>query len=295
MLMMKIRESLGDRTFLTVIHFFCIVAMIITLYPFIYTISMSISDKQYVISRSVWLFPRGFSLGSYGLLFQNPDIWQSYYNTIWYTTVGTLINVVCTFIAAYPLSRKKFFLRNQLMVFITFTMFFSGGMIPFFILMKQLNLYNTRWVMVIPGAIQAWYVIIARQYLYTIPDSMHESATIDGAGELRIMTQIFIPLCRPIIAVLALFYAVGHWNSYFGAMIFLPKKELQPLQLYLVKILVQNSEEALRNMPGGQDRSIYAVQLKYAIIIVTILPILCFYPFLQKYFVQGVMIGAIKE
>ena len=291
---MLIKESLGDRIYLKIIKVFCVVAMIVTLYPFIYVVSMSISAKQYVISQSIWLLPRGFSLGSYKLVFENPDIWTAYYNTLWYVILGTSLNVIMTMFAAYPLSRKRFFLRNHLMVFISFTMFFSGGLIPSFILIKWLGLYNTRWVMVIPAAVGAWYVIIARQYLYSIPDSIHECATIDGAGEIRIMLQIFMPLCKPILAVLTLFYAVGHWNQYFAALIYLSNKALQPIQLYLVKVLIQNSEEALRNMPVGMDRSLYAAQLKYAVIIVTILPILTIYPFLQKYFVKGVMIGAIK-
>lgn len=290
-----VNKSAGDRAFLLAVKLICLITVMITLYPFIYVVSMSISSKEAAISQSVWLLPIGFSLDSYKMVFQNPDIWISYYNTIWYAVFGTIINVVMTYLAAYPLSRKKFFLRNQLMVMISFTMFFSGGLIPSFLLMKALHLYNTRWVMILPGAVSAWYVIIARQYLYTIPESMHECATIDGAGEFKIMTRIFIPLCKPILAVLILFYAVGHWNSYFNALLFLTDKNLQPLQLYLVKVIVQNSEEAIRNIPGGFERSLYAVQLKYAIIIVTILPILCVYPFLQKYFVQGVMIGAIKE
>lgn len=292
---MIMNKSAGDRIFLLAVKLICLVTVIVTLYPFIYVVSMSISSKEAAISQSVWLLPIGLSLDSYKMVFQNPDIWLSYYNTVWYAVVGTIINVVMTYLAAYPLSRKKFFLRNQLMIMISFTMFFSGGLIPSFLLMKALHLYNTRWVMILPGAVSAWYVIIARQYLYTIPESMHEGATIDGAGEFRIMTRIFIPLCKPILAVLILFYVVGHWNSYFNALLFLPDKNLQPLQLYLVKVIVQNSSEAIRNIPGGLERSIYAVQLKYAIIIVTILPILCVYPFLQKYFVQGVMIGAIKE
>lgn len=268
--------------------------MIITLYPFIYVVSMSLSDKKYVLSQTIWLWPRGFDLGSYQLVLDNPDVWRAYYNTIWYTSVGTLINVVMTLLAAYPLSRRTFFLRNPLTLFITFTMFFSGGLIPAFILIRNLNLYNTRWVMVIPGAISVYNMLIARQYLMSIPDSLHECARIDGAGEGRILWNIFLPLCKPIIAVLILFYAVGHWNSYITAVIYLPNQTLQPIQVFLAKVLVQNSEEALRNMPGGMDRSIYATQLKYAVIIVVILPILALYPFVQKYFVKGVMIGAIK-
>jgi putative aldouronate transport system permease protein len=291
----KVRESAGDRLFVGVIVFLCVLAMIVTLYPFVYVLSMSISEPIYVISQSVWLWPKGFSLGSYKLVFENPEIFRSYYNTIWYAVVGTIVNVVMTVLAAYPLSRPHFVLRKPLTFFIAFTMFFSGGLIPLFILVRQLGLYNTRWSLILPGAVSAWYVIIARTFFTSsIPESLHESARLDGAGEGTILMRIILPLSTPIISVLALFYAVGHWNAYFAALVFLPNKDLQPLQLYLVRVLIQFSEEFLREMGTGLERTSYAQQLKYSVIIVAILPIICIYPFVQKYFVKGVMIGAIK-
>ena len=163
-----------------------------------------------------------------------------------------------------------------------------------FILIQKLGMYNTRWAMLIPGAVGAYYIIIARTYFETIPDSLHESAILDGANDITILSRIFFPLSKPIIAVLILFYAVGHWNSYFSALLYLPNAKLQPLQLYLVKILIQNQQSMLEGMTDQYERTLYAVQLKYAAIIVAILPIICVYPFLQKYFVKGVMIGAIK-
>lgn len=289
------QESRGDRIFIGTIVAFCIFAVIITLYPFVYVFSMSISEPIHVIAQEVWLYPMGFSLGAYKLVFENPEIWRSYYNTVWYAAVGTALNVVMTLLGGYPLSRPKFFLRNYIMFFISFTMFFSGGLIPLFILIRKLGLYNTRMALVLPTAVSAWYIIIARTFFRsTIHESLHESAIIDGAGEFRILMQIVIPLSKPIIAVLALFYAVTHWNSYFAALIFLPSKELQPLQLYLVRVLIQASEELLGNMDTGLSRTSYAMQLKYATIIVAVLPIVCVYPFLQRYFVKGVMIGALK-
>lgn len=292
---MKIVKSFGDRITDIIIIIFMWLVIAITLYPFIFVISMSISDPIYAIKQEVWLLPKGFSLGSYKMCFQNRDIWNSYYNTVYYAAFGTAINIFMTIIAAYPLSRKKFVAKNFLMLGIAFTMFFGGGLIPSFLLIQKLGLYNTRWAMLLPGAVGAYYIIIARTYFETIPDSLQESAKLDGANDITILFRIFLPLCKPIIAVLVLFYAVGHWNSYFGALLYLPNAKLQPLQLYLVKILIQNQQSMLEGITDQFERTLYAVQLKYAAIIVSILPIVCVYPFLQKYFVKGVMIGAIKQ
>jgi putative aldouronate transport system permease protein len=292
---MKVVKSPGERIVDVLILLFMWFVIVITLYPFIYVISMSISDPIYAIKQEVWLLPKGFSLGAYEMCFKNPDIWRSYYNTIIYTVFGTMINIFMTTIAAYPLSRKKFVFKNVFMLGIAFTMFFGGGLIPSFLLIQKLGIYNTRWAMLIPGAVGAYYIIIARTYFETIPDSLQESAKLDGANDIMILFRIFLPLSKPIIAVLTLFYAVGHWNSYFSALLYLPNAELQPLQLYLVKILIQNQQSMLEGMTDQFERTLYAVQLKYAAIIVSILPIICVYPFLQKYFVKGVMIGAIKQ
>ncbi|MGG1519356.1 carbohydrate ABC transporter permease [Paenibacillus oryzisoli] len=272
-----------------------IVVIIITLYPFVYVLSMSISAPRYVVSDSVWLFPRGFSLESYKRVFENEDIWRAYSNTIFYTVVGTALNIVFTVLAAYPLSRRTFFARNWIMTIIVITMFFSGGLIPTFLLIKELGMYNTRWALLIPGLTTAFYIIITRSFLQGIPDSLTESAKIDGANDVHILARIIVPLSKPILAVLALFYAVGHWNSYVPAMIYLSNAKLQPMSLYLMKVLVQNNDSMLEGMADQLDRAMFGMQLKYAIIIVSVLPILFVYPFLQKYFVKGVMIGSLKE
>jgi putative aldouronate transport system permease protein len=257
---------------------------------------MSISSPEHVLQQDIWFLPKGFSVGAYKLVFENPDVWRAYYNTIWYTLVGTTINVFMTVIGAYPLSRKNLIGRNFFTFFITFTMFFSGGLIPSFLLIKNLGLYNTRWAMVLPGAVSAWYIIIARTYFQSsIPDGLIDAAKIDGCNDISILFRIVIPLSAPIIAVLALFYAVGHWNSFFNALLYLPDKNLQPIQIYLVRVLIQASPELIGQIQDEFARSAYFIQLKYAVIIITILPIICVYPFLQKYFVKGVMIGAIKE
>lgn len=295
---MKIKKSAGEITTDVVIRVLLCIAMLITLYPFIYVLSMSISDPKAVLAQEIWLFPKGFSLRAYGMVFENPGVGQAYYNTLWYTIVGTAINVLMTVIGAYPLSRKEFFARGFFMIFIAITMFFSGGLVPLFILINKLGIYNTRWAMVLPGAVSAWNLIIARVYFQTaIPDSLPESAKIDGCNDIGILFKIVLPLSMPIIAVIGLFCAVGFWNSYFPALLYLPDVKLQPITVLLQRILIQNdTARTIGVMSEGQvARLMYGMQLKYAIIIVTILPIICVYPFLQKYFVKGVMIGAIKE
>lgn len=293
--MTVIKKSAGDKITDGLIVALMWIVMAITLYPFIYVLSMSISNPIYVIDRSVWLYPKGFSLKAYEKVFENPDIWRAYFNTVFYTVVGTSLNIIMTVLGAYPLARKSFFARKQVMLFIVVTMFFSGGLIPLFILIQNLGIYNTRWAVILPGLVSAFLIIITRTFFQSIPESLHESAKLDGAGEFKTLTRIVIPLSMPIIAVLALFYAVGHWNSFLPAMMYLPDARLQPLSLYLVKVLIQNSANMLEGMVDQYDRAMFTVQLKFSMIIVAVVPILAVYPFLQKYFVKGVMIGSLKE
>ncbi|NSW89113.1 MAG: carbohydrate ABC transporter permease [Firmicutes bacterium] len=288
-------KKLSDKAIEVIIYILLSFAAFITLYPFIYVFSMSISSVEEVMKQNILLLPKGFSLESFKIVFRNKMFWQSYYNTIWYTVVGTTINVIMTVIAAYPLSKKRFIHRNFFMIMISFTMFFGGGLIPLYILVSTLGMYNTRWAIVIPGAVSAWYIIITRTFFQSIPDSLEESAIIDGAGDLKILTSIYLPLSKAILAVLILFHAVGHWNSFFSAMIFISDASKHPLQIYLRRILIEVSAEVQRDLPGSSyERAAYGIQLKYSSIIITILPIICVYPFLQKYFVKGVMIGSIK-
>ncbi|MCU6712157.1 carbohydrate ABC transporter permease [Paenibacillus sp. J5C_2022] len=290
-----IRKGLAEKSFDACLLSFMLLVIVITLYPFLYVVSMSISDPEYVINNSVWLWPKGLSLEAYKRVFDNPDVWRSYYNTLYYTIIGTAINVTMTLLGAYPLARKTFFLRKQLMVFIVITMFFSGGLIPMFLLVRNIGLYDTRWAILLPAAVGAYFIIIARTFLQGLPESLIESAKIDGANDIYILYKIILPLSKPILAVLSLFYAVGHWNSYFSAMIYLSDPSLHPMSLYLVKILIQNSAALVQEMAQDINRTMYAIQIKYALIIVTVLPILFVYPFLQKYFVKGVLIGSLKE
>jgi putative aldouronate transport system permease protein len=285
------RRSLGQWLLVTSIAF----CVMITLYPFIYVLSMSFSDPKYVLNKSVWLLPKGFTLDAYKLVLSNEYIWKAYYNTIWYTLVGTILNIIFTVTAAYPLSRKQFFLRNPLMMYIVLTMFFSGGLIPTFILVSQLGLYNTRWALILPHLVSAFYIIVSRAFFQSIPDELVESSKLDGANDFTILYRIIIPLSLPILAVLTLFYAVDHWNSYFNAILYLSSGDLQPLQVYLMKVLISLSDEFVGNADTGIVRTAQVEQLKYASIIVVIAPILFIYPFLQRFFVQGMLIGAVKE
>lgn len=291
----KIKNSPGDKVFTGFNYVVTFLLMCITLYPLVYVFSMSISHPSAVLSNSVVLLPKGFSLKAYELVFRNMEIWVSYFNTIWYAVVGTIISVTLTMMAAYPLSRKSFCLRTPLSFFFSFTMLFSGTLIPTFILINNLGLYNTRWAIVLPGGATAWYIIMARTFLQSIPESLYESAKVDGAGEWRTLMRIFLPLSKPIMAVLVLYYAVAQWNSYFNAMIYLPDRSLQPLQVYLMRVLVQNESIHTGGGLSASELGSISLQLKYVVIIVAVVPILLFYPFLQKYFTKGVMVGSIKE
>lgn len=276
------------------IYFVIFVIAVICIYPIIYIASMSISDPVNVVSRNVWLLPKGFSLEAYELLFKTPQILTSYYNTIWYTVIGTSIQMILTVAAAYTLSINSFFLRKPLSLMITLTMFFSGGLIPTFIIVTKLGLYNTRWAIVLPCAVSSYNLIVARTYFESLPASIAESAKIDGANDITILFRLILPLSKAILAVLVLFYGVYHWNNYFYPTLYLSDSTLQPLQCYLQKILI--SMTADNNAAGQFDRSrsMNVEQLKYSTIMVSVIPIMMVYPFVQKYFSKGVMIGAIK-
>lgn len=290
---MSKRISPGDRIFLIIDYVFVFLVVCITIYPFIFIVSASISDPGAVGRGEVWLLPKGFTLDSYIRVLQDPLVWRSYYNTLWYVVVGTAVNIFMTTITAYPLSRKNFSARNKIMLFIGFTMFFSGGMVPTYLLVKNLHLLNTRWALVFPVAISTWNLIIMRTFFEGIPESLHEAATIDGCSELGILTRIYIRLSGPVMAVMVLFYAVAHWNSFFTAMMYLNDEKMAPLQILLRKILIQyDSNDMMKDLSQGRD--VVGQTIRYSTIVVSILPIIMVYPFLQKYFAKGVMIGAIK-
>lgn len=245
----------------------------------------------------MWLIPKGFNLDAYTKIFQNKDILLGYGNTILYTVIGTALNVVMTICAAYPLSRRDLAGRGLVTGLIVFTMFFGGGLIPTYLLIKNLNMLDTLWVMIIPNAVSVWNIIIMRTFFQqSIPGELQESAMIDGCTHIQTLLRIVLPLSMPIIAVMVLFYAVGHWNSYFNALIYLTTKEKFPLQLILREILIQSdSGEFVKLTSESAVRMKMSVEgLKYAVLVVANLPMLILYPFLQRYFVKGIMIGALK-
>jgi putative aldouronate transport system permease protein len=287
------RLTVGDKAFVIICYVFVFLVICVTLYPFIYVVSCSISNPTVVGRGEIWLFPKGITFDAYRRVFNDPQVWTSYYNTIWYVVVGTLVNIIMTTITAYPLSRKSFSARNSIMMFIAFTMFFGGGMVPTFLLVKNLGLIDSRWALVWPAAISTWNLIIMRTFFENIPSSLHEAAIIDGCSEVGIFTRIYIPLSKASIAVLVLFYAVGHWNSFFNAMLYINNQEKYPLQMLLRKILIQyDQNNMMSDLMEGRDA--VGQTIRYATIIVSVLPIITVYPFLQKYFVKGVMVGAIK-
>ncbi|NBD24613.1 carbohydrate ABC transporter permease [Paenibacillus glycinis] len=298
-----IKESKGDKLFLVLIYLFLTAALIVVLYPLIYMLSASVSTPKYVNSGEMWLLPKGLTLEGYKLVFGNAKIWTGYRNTIVYTIIGTLINLAVTLPAAYALSRSDFYGRRLFMIVILITMFFSGGLVPTYLVVKNLGLINSMWALILPVSASVWNIIVARTFFQsTIPKELQEAAHIDGCTNMRLFVRIVLPLSAPIIAVMALFYGVGHWNSYFSALIYLNEESKFPLQMVLRQILVLQQMGAETNgaVLSGEAASLAASKaeiaslVKYAVIIVSTLPIIAVYPFLQRYFVQGVMIGSVK-
>ncbi|MET3847666.1 carbohydrate ABC transporter permease [Paenibacillus sp. Y412MC10] len=290
-------ESKGDRIFNIINYFVLILVTLVVLYPLVFVLSASFSDPQTVLRGEMLLWPKGINLNSYEKIFQNKDIISGFTNTLIYTTLGTAINLVMTILAAYPLSRRDFVGRNGIMALLVFTMFFSGGLIPTYLLIKNLGMLNTLWVMIIPNAVSIWNIIIMRTFFQqSIPHELQEAATIDGCSNIQILTRIILPLSMPIIAVTILFYAVGHWNAFFNALLYLTDKDKFPLQLVLREILIQGQTNDMVKMSTEsaikQQREVEGI--KYAVLVVANIPVLVLYPFLQRYFVKGVMIGAIK-
>ena len=275
---------------------FMIFMMAVMLYPVLFVFSMSVSEPEAVLAERVRLFPIGFSLEAYKMVFKAADILRYYLNTIFYAVTGTAGMLVVTMMTAYAMSRPKFCLNRVYTVFMAITMFFGGGLIPSFMVNRMLGLYGTRWIMIIPGMVGAWNVIIARVFIKdSVGETLIEAAEIDGYNDIHILFRLVMPLSTPIIAYLALGSLVGHWNSYFTALIYLPDRSMHPIQLFLMRLLIQNSDEVSKMAGAGYGEFYrYTTLLKYAAIMVTMAPILCVYPFLQKYFVKGIMIGAIK-
>ncbi|MEQ7027459.1 carbohydrate ABC transporter permease [Enterococcus gallinarum] len=297
-----VKDTRADKIFLVFVYFFLAIALLIVLYPLIYIVSASISNPHLVNSGEMWLLPKGVTFEGYRTLLGNSSIWRGYLNTIYYTVLGTSINLLVTLPCAYALSRDDFYGRRAFTNFMLVTMFLSGGLIPSYLLIRSLGMLNTVWALVIPGAVSVYNVVVTRTFFQTtIPREMEEAAIVDGCSDFRLFMQIVLPLSTPIIAVMALFYGVGHWNSFFSALIYLSDKSMYPLQMILREILILQdmSSNTVSNVTSEMASMLYSKQqlagvIKYGVMIVSSLPVIIVYPFLQKYFVKGMMVGSIK-
>ncbi len=284
----------GEKVFQAINTVFLIFMLIITMYPFWYIIVASVSSNTEVLqANGKMLWPRGFNVSAYKEVLKYASIWTGYKNTIFVLIVGTLISIILTAIGGYFLSRKNVFFQKYIAIAIVITMYFSGGIIPFYFTVKDLGLDGSLWSLILPTAISTYNLIIMRTAFAAIPDSLEESAKIDGARHFTILFRIMLPLCIPTVAVLILYYAVGYWNSWFNASLFLTDRGTFPLQLILREIILYNTGDA-NSAAASVDKEDISETLQYATIIVSTVPILCIYPFLQKYFAKGVMVGAIK-
>lgn len=291
---MKNTRGLGDKAFDTINVILMILFIATIIIPFVYILSVSISDPQLVIRGQIWLFPKKITFISYQMVLKFQGFWLAYGNTAWYTIVGTAVGVLMTVISAYPLTKRNLPGKNIYMIFLMITMYFGGGMIPFYLLLKDIHMLDTRWAIVLPGAVAVYYIIVVRTFIQGLPDSLMESAKIDGASDIAILIKIVIPLSKAVIAVITLYYAVGQWNSYMPALLYLNRSELYPVQVILQRILISvQGNKALEGVVDTQRQAL-GMGIRYGMIIITIAPILCVYPFIQKYFVKGVLIGSIK-
>ena len=291
-----LKESFSDKLYDIITRFLVIFAVVICVYPFVYVISISLSSGIAVNQGRVWLYPVDIDLSTFGMVMRYGELWTSYLNTFYYTIVGTICNIIMTCLAAYPLSRRRFFMRRKLNFLLAFTMYFSGGLIPTYIVVTSLGLYNKRAAMILPVLCSAYNIMICRSAFDAIPEDLFEEAAIEGANDFTCLTRIAIPLIKPTLAVLTLYYAVARYNDFFNAMLYLGKKELQPLQLFLRKILLASSEilQSAGSTTAVAAAAMSTIQVRYVCIVLSVIPILIICPFVQKYLVKGTMLGAVK-
>ena len=262
--------------------------------PFLYMIAVSLSSQEYVLRNEVSLWPKGFTLGMYEYVLQNKQIWIGYKNTIIYTAAGTFLSLVVSAMGAYALAKREMVFSKFFTLMVVFTMLFSGGMIPTFLVVKSLGIMNTMWAMMIPGLVSTWNLIIMRTFFQGIPKELEESAKMDGLHDLGVFLRIVLPLSKSVLAAIGLFYAVGIWNNFYHALLYLRNENLFPLQVILRNLVLAGGFQD-GNLVGGSDGELVVDEsLKFATILVSTLPIIMVYPFLQKYFVQGVLIGSVK-
>jgi putative aldouronate transport system permease protein len=286
----------GYRVFQIINFVIMLIVIVTTLYPFLYLLAISFSNNTAVLTNKVWLYPVNFTTGAYQSIMSDMQFWTGYKNTLIYTILGTFISLAMTVICAYPLSKKGLPGRGILLKFIVFTMYFGGGMIPSYLLIMKMNLMNTIWSIVVPGAISAYNMIVMKTFFEGIPESLEEAAMIDGLGYIRTLIKIVLPLSMPVLATITLFYAVGFWNDWFNALIYLNDSDKLPVTLYLRNLLsgAQMAAQSGQVISNGQEAATASQTLQAATVMLVTIPIICVYPFLQKYFVKGVMIGSVK-
>ncbi|WP_409344928.1 carbohydrate ABC transporter permease [Paenibacillus sp. MBLB4367] len=295
----KNRISQGSTAVDVILYALALVICIITLYPFYLVIILSVSSPMEVAAMNVFWYPKGFFLGSYELIAQDAKMWWAYSNTLIYVVVGTLLNCLMAILGAYPLTVRNLKGRKWVIAFLLIPMYFGGGLIPSYLLVNKLGLYNTMFAIIIPGAVSIWNIILVRTYFTTIPEAIRESASVDGASHWQLLFRIIVPISKPIIAVIAIYTVVGIWNSWFDALVYLPNEKLHPLQMYLYRVVVQQTVDLKTLTMEDAKNAAYAmlsnIQLKYAIIVFTTLPVIFTYPFFQKYFIKGALLGSLKE
>ena len=291
------KEGIGDKIFDGIVWLLILIAVIVCVYPFLYVLSVSISDPTAVQRGDVVLFPVGFDTTIFGVVVGYEDLWTAYANTVFYVVVGTVFNMVMTCLAAYPLSRYTFFLRRKLNFVLAFTMYFSGGLIPTYMVVTGIGLYNSRLAMILPVLVSAYNVMICRSAFESLSEELFENASLEGANDFTILIKIAVPLIKPTLAVLTLYYAVARYNDFFNGLLYISDRSKQPLQMFLRRILLQASTEILQG--GMSDSALTAaaqstLQIRYVCVVLAAVPILCICPFVQKYLVTGTMLGAVK-
>lgn len=290
------KATRGERAFDIVNNVLLFIVMIVTLYPLLYVlfVSFSVPAKYMRFTGSILLRPLGFSLSSYKAVFKNINIWNGYRNTLIIVVLGIAVNMSLTIVGGYVLSRKRLMMRRFLSLFTLFTMYFNGGMVPIYLIVRSYHITDSLWALVLPVAINTFNLIIMRSAFESVPESLEEAARIDGASQLKTLTQVMIPVVTPTLAVLVLYYGVSHWNSWFNALIYIRTRSKYPLQLILREMIIENTSAATTAAGSTDDEAMIEVTIKYATIVIATLPILCLYPFLQRYFVKGIMVGAVK-
>lgn len=290
------KKSLGERVFDLFNGLFMVFISVVCLYPVIYVLFASLSDSNKLLAHSGFLLkPVGFCTDAYKEVMKNPMVFSGFFNSVYYVVAGTVINMLLTIMGAYALSRRKLWIKKYINLGVVFTMFFSGGLIPTFLLVKNIGLYDSRMALILPSAIATYNFIVMRTAFASCPESLEEAAKIDGANDFRILFQIILPVTKATVSVIVLFYAVQHWNDWFQASIYLRSRNKYPIQLYLREVLINSSTDSMMsNSGGGQDALAISESIKYATVMVSTAPILVVYPFLQKYFVKGVMVGSVK-